>query len=75
MKEEKACFFSTFAQMWCESYDQKHLCNSLKNDVHSVSMFRVDKTLRNIKAFRDTFQCNDGDKMARTDEEICDLWE
>lgn len=56
-------FFTIFAQMWAESYDQAHLCNRVDNDVHAVAWFRVDKTLRQLKTFRDAFNCPMGSEM------------
>lgn len=61
----------TFAQMWCEHYDQAHICARVDDDVHSVSLFRVDKTLRNIRHFKDDYQCALGENMNRVDEERC----
>lgn len=71
----KQWFWVTFAQMWCEHYDQKHLCNQINNDVHSVSLFRVDKTLRNLAEFRMDYQCNENtDRMAKSDADICKVY-
>ena len=60
---EKRQFFQVFAQMWAESYDQKHLCGRVKSDVHAVAQFRVDKTLRQLPAFHKAFGCQVGDPM------------
>lgn len=71
----RAWFWVSFAQMWCENYDQEHLCNRVHNDEHSVSLFRVDKTLRNLKPFQEDYGCIAGvDKMARPDDERCTLY-
>lgn len=71
----RAWFWVTFAQMWCESYDQAHLCDSVHSDEHSVSIFRVDKTLRNLKQFQEDHGCVPGvDKMARPDDQRCTLY-
>ena len=61
--------------MWCENYDQEHLCNRVHSDEHAVSLFRVDKTLRNLKQFKDDYGCIAGvDKMARPDDQRCTLY-
>lgn len=61
--ENRQKFFTIFAQMWAESYDQAHLCNRVDNDVHAVAWFRVDKTLRQLKSFQQAFNCPDGSGM------------
>lgn len=68
-------FWVTFAQMWCETYDQEHICNRVKNDEHSVSLFRVDKTLRNSLHFQRDYNCvPNRDKMARPEHDRCILY-
>lgn len=62
-KEEKSWFFQIFAQSWAASYDQEHLCKAVNDDVHAIPDFRVDKTLRQMKEFKDLFHCKVGDKM------------
>ena len=65
----------TFAQMWCETYDEAHRCDRIYDDVHAESLFRVDKTLRNQQAFQEDFNCiPNTDKMARPDSERCILY-
>lgn len=65
-KQEKQQFFSIFAQMWAESYDAEHLCRLVTDDEHAIAWFRVDKTLRNLKEFREAFDCHEGDKMVNS---------
>ena len=68
-------YWIVFAQMWCESYDQKHLCARISSDEHSTSLFRVDKTLRNIPYFAQDNGCIPGvDRMARTETDRCILY-
>ncbi len=62
-RDDRQYFFKVFAQLWCESYDQEHLCDRVNNDVHSVAWFRVDKTLRQLSQFKDTFGCHASDTM------------
>jgi predicted metalloendopeptidase len=56
-------FFQIFAQMWAETYDMDIYCERVDNDVHAIASYRVDKTLRQLKEFRETFGCKKGDKM------------
>lgn len=62
-KQDKQQFFAIFAQMWAESYDSEHLCRLVEDDEHAIAWFRVDKTLRNLKEFREAYDCHEGDKM------------
>lgn len=65
----------TSGQMWCESYDQQHLCDRVENDVHSTSVLRVDKTFRNLKEFAQDWGCvANVDRMARPDEDRCTIF-
>jgi predicted metalloendopeptidase len=55
-------FFMSFAQAWCSSYDTEHKCARVKNDVHAIAEYRVDRTLRNIPEFARVFGCPKRDK-------------
>jgi endothelin-converting enzyme/putative endopeptidase len=61
--EERRQFFEVFAQMWAEHYDQRVLCQRVADDEHAIALFRVDKTLRQLKEFREAFNCRVGDNM------------
>lgn len=50
-------FFMAFAQTWCSSYDQAHVCHSVEHDVHAVPEYRVDRTLANTPEFQQVFSC------------------
>lgn len=71
-KKEKIWFFQIFAQAWAESWDQKELCDRVKNDEHAVANFRVDKTLRQMVEFRELFNCKKGDNMVN--DEPCIIY-
>lgn len=58
-----ASFFKIFTQLWSETYDLDIYCDRVSNDEHAISMFRVDKTLRQMKEFKDTFHCSKKDLM------------
>jgi len=60
---EKRQFFEIFAQMWAEHYQQEVLCQRVEDDEHAIALFRVDKTLRQLKEFREAFECQVGDNM------------
>ena len=65
-KHEKQWFFQIYAQSWAEHYDQEHLCDRVNNDVHAIAYFRVDKTLRQMKEFKELFHCKDGEGMVNS---------
>lgn len=62
-EQEKRWFFTIFSQVWAESYSQEILCDRVNNDVHAIALFRVDKTLRQMKEFRQAFRCSASDNM------------
>lgn len=62
-KQKKKWFFQIFAQMWAETYDQDQYCDRVSNDVHAIAMMRVDKTLRQMREFREVYGCKDIDEM------------
>lgn len=69
---DKQHFFMVLAQAFCESYDQQHICDSVENDVHAVAEFRIDRTLRNLREFHETFQCHPGHEMWR--DQVCSVY-
>jgi putative endopeptidase len=71
---DKQHFFMVLAQAFCESYDQTHLCEVVQTDVHAVAEFRIDRTLRNIPAFRAAFTCHEGQRMWRPASDICKVY-
>jgi predicted metalloendopeptidase len=64
--EQKQWFFQIFGQMWAEQYDQKELCKRVAGDVHAIGQYRVDKTLRQMKEFKEVFNCKIGDGMVNS---------
>jgi predicted metalloendopeptidase len=69
-KQEKQWFFQIFAQAWMEEFDVDALCERAKHDVHAMASFRVDVTLRQMKEFREAFNCKIGDRMVNSDPVI-----
>ena len=55
-------FFMILAQAFCETYDQEHRCWSVANDVHAVAEFRIDRTFRNLPAWRQVFGCHEDEE-------------
>ncbi len=69
-RQQKQWFFIIFAQMWAESYTKEQYCERVKNDVHAIAAYRVDKTLRQLKEFREAFNCKDGDNMVNANSAV-----
>jgi endothelin-converting enzyme/putative endopeptidase len=41
---------------------------------HSPAHFRVNGPLSNLPAFKQAFNCKDGDKMVRAEKDRCEVW-
>lgn len=61
----KEDFFSSYARLWCGRSSHRRRCYLVSNDVHALAKHRVNKTLRQIGQFAETFNCKSGDKMYR----------
>lgn len=56
-------FFSDYATIWCSNLTETQKCRRVNGDVHALPADRVDKTLRQIKAFSKVYKCKDEDFM------------
>jgi predicted metalloendopeptidase len=66
-RHDKQYWWQMFAQMWCETLEQEHLCNRVQNDVHAVGEMRVDKTLRQLHMFGKDYMCKNTDEMVNSE--------
>jgi len=65
--DNKKNFFKIYAQIWAASSDKKQTCKHVKSsDPHSIAIYRVDNTLRQIKEFGELFKCKNSDKMVNS---------
>ncbi len=64
--------FVSFAQVWCTEASPEFLRRQVVTDSHSPGTFRAIGAARNLKAFRDAFQCKAGDRMVA--EPACTVW-
>jgi predicted metalloendopeptidase len=71
-REDKREFFQAFAQMWCSSYGPEHMCKQVTDDEHALAEMRVDRTLRQMREFREAFGCAEGQRMVNG--EPCGLY-
>lgn len=71
-RAEKRTFFQAFAQMWCSTREPERLCAQVSHDEHAIAEMRVDRTLRQLREFRDTFGCAEGQRMVNA--EACEVY-
>lgn len=69
---EEQQFFLAYAQSWCSKTTDASLRLQVQTDPHPPSEFRVNMVLKNLKTFRQAFQCAEGTKMAPA--KTCELW-
>jgi len=65
-------FFVGYAQKECHNSTHQALVDSIKEDVHAPSMFRIIGTLSNTEAFSKAFKCKLGAPM--NPEKKCHVW-
>jgi len=65
---QKQYFFMNFAQAWCSSYEPDYMCDMIREDVHAIAEYRVDRTLRNTQEFLRVFGCT-------RQERLCSIYE
>ncbi len=56
-------FFIGYARVWGQNITEKEMINLTKLDPHSLGIYRVNQTLRNIDAFFDAFKITKTNKM------------
>jgi endothelin-converting enzyme len=71
-KTNDELFFIGYAQKECHLSTKKALIESIKDDVHAPSMFRIIGTLSNSKEFSQAFKCPLGSNM--NPKEKCEVW-
>jgi len=71
-KTNEEMFFIGYAQKECHVSTKKALVESIKDDVHAPSMFRIIGTLSNSNEFSQAFNCPTGSNM--NPKEKCEVW-
>jgi predicted metalloendopeptidase len=71
---DKQLFFMVLSQAFCETMDQAHLCEAVKEDVHAIAEFRINRTFRNLWAFQEAFGCHVGHGMYREKTRMCRVY-
>ncbi|WP_455170445.1 M13 family metallopeptidase [Aegicerativicinus sediminis] len=67
-------FFMNWATVWRTLSTDEYLNNQVKTDPHSPGMFRAIQPLRNIDAFYEAFNIQEGDAMFLPPDERVRIW-
>lgn len=67
-------FFIGFAHVWAGNITDEEVARRTKMDEHSLSVNRVNATLRNFQIFYDAFGIAEGDEMWLPEEERVMIW-
>ena len=74
LKDLKKKFFLNYARSWCEVQLPGVRELRLKSDPHSLGVARVNEVIKHFAAFKDTFDCHDGDPMIFSAEQRVHIW-
>ena len=72
--EAEQRFYIGYAHLWAGNITEEEMAHRTKSDVHSLSVNRVNATLRNIDTFYDAFGIKEGDAMYLPEEERVVIW-
>ena len=67
-------FFIGYARVWGQNITEQEMIRLTNIDPHSLGMYRVNQTLRNIDAFFKAFGIKEGDKMYLAPEDRVLVW-
>ena len=67
-------FFIGYAHVWAGNITEEEMARRTKMDEHSLSVNRVNATLRNFGIFFDAFGIGEGEQMWRPEEERVMIW-
>jgi hypothetical protein len=68
-------YFTNYARLWCGRSTSSDQCNQVETDPHALSKHRVNKTLKQIKAFLEAFQCHPNSHMAENEQNTCIIYQ
>jgi len=63
-----------FAQGWCSIYTPEAQKVQVRSDPHSPARFRVNGPVKNLPAFGEAFECEQGAPLYPNDEDVCVVW-
>lgn len=67
-------FFMNYANLWANNIREEQMRSLTTGDVHSLSINRVNVTLRNLAPFFEAFGLKEGDKLYRPESERVIIW-
>ncbi len=67
-------FFIGYARVWGQNITEQEMLRLTNIDPHSLGMYRVNQSLRNIEAFFKAFGIKEGDKMYLAPEDRVLVW-
>ena len=67
-------FFVGYARVWGQNITPEEIVRRTKTDVHSLGEWRVNQALKNIPAFYEAFNVQEGDAMYIAPEERVIVW-
>lgn len=67
-------FFVGYARVWGQNITPEEVVRRTKTDVHSLGEYRVNQTLKNIPAFYEAFNVQEGDPMYLAPADRVIIW-
>ena len=67
-------FYMNYANIWAQNIRDAEIRSLTTGDVHSLSVNRVNVTLRNLEPFFDAFGIKEGDKLFRPEADRIVIW-
>lgn len=67
-------FYLSYAHIWANNIRSEEILKRTKSDPHSLSVNRVNVTLKNIQPFMTAFDIKEGDNMFRPENERVVIW-
>ena len=67
-------FYMNYANIWAQNIRDAEIRSLTTGDVHSLSVNRVNVTLRNIEPFFEAFGIKEGDKLFRPEADRIVIW-
>ncbi|MDE6377471.1 MAG: M13 family metallopeptidase [Duncaniella sp.] len=67
-------FYMNYANIWAQNIRDEEISSLTTRDPHSLSVNRVNVTLRNLEPFFEAFDIKDGDPLYRPESERVIIW-
>ena len=67
-------YFINYAKLWCGRASVDRQCTLVKKDPHALAKHRVNKTLRQLVEFMETFRCRESTNMYKPVNDTCVIY-